>query len=56
MSAAIATLVAGSGGTLQPVDAAGRLLAGTGGVAVTPLTDMTLVPFPGVTLPHLHLG
>lgn len=56
VSAAIATLVAGSGGTLQPVDAAGRLLAGTGGVAVTPLTDMTLVPFPGVTLPHLHLG
>lgn len=56
VTAAIADLVAASGDTLLPVDAAERLLSGTGGVEVTPLTDMTLSPFPGVMLPHLHLG
>jgi len=56
VAAAIARLVAGSGETLLPVDAYHELVGGTGGVTVTPLTDMTLSPFPGVTLPHLHLG
>jgi subtilisin family serine protease len=56
VTAAIADLVAASGDALLPVDAAEQLLSGTGGVEVTPLTDMTLTPFPGVTLPHLHLG
>ena len=56
MTAEIANLVAAGGGALLPVDAAHQLLDGTGGVDVTPLTDMTLAPFPGVTLAHLHLG
>jgi hypothetical protein len=56
VAAAIARLVAESGGALRPVDAFETLLGGAGGVAVTPLTDMTLSAFPGVTLPHLHLG
>jgi hypothetical protein len=56
VAAAIAGLVAGSGETLLPVDAYHKLVGGTGGVTVSPLTDMTLSPFPGVTLPHLHLG
>jgi hypothetical protein len=56
VAAAIARLVAASGGTLLPVEAYQRLVSGGGGVAVTPMTDMTLTPFPGVTLPHLRLG
>jgi hypothetical protein len=56
VSAAIAALVAKSGGALLPVDAFQRLISGAGGVVVTPLTDTTLSGFPGVMLPHLHLG
>jgi hypothetical protein len=56
VSAAIAALVAESHGSLLPVAAFEQLLRGSGGVRVTPLTDTTLSPFPGVTLPHLHLG
>ena len=56
VTAAIARLVAESDETLLPVDAYHKLVSGTGGVTVTPLTDMTLWPFPGVKLPHLHLG
>jgi hypothetical protein len=57
VSAAIARLVAESaGGQLLPVDAFHDLLGGRGGVQVTQLTDSTLSPLPGVTLPHLHLG
>ena len=47
VTAAIASLVAAGGGALLPVDAAEALLSGTGGVAVTALTDMTLDPIPG---------
>jgi hypothetical protein len=56
VAAEIARLVAESGGTLLPVDAFARLVGGQTDVAVTPLTDMGLFPFPGVTLPNLHLG
>jgi subtilisin family serine protease len=56
VTAAIAELVAASGGALLPIEAGAQLLAGLGGVAATPLTDMTLWPFPGVPLTHLHLG
>jgi Subtilase family len=56
VSAEIARLVAESAGALLPVDAFQQLLSGAAGVEVTPLTDMTLSGFPGVTLPHLHLG
>jgi hypothetical protein len=56
VSAAIARLVAESDGTLLPIAAYELLLSGGGGVAVTPVTDVTLSPFPGVTLPHFHLG
>jgi hypothetical protein len=56
VSAAIARLVAAGGGAITPVEAYELLIAGAGGVTVTPLTDFTLSPFPGVTLPHLHLG
>jgi len=53
VSGAIARAVAENG--ITGVDAYELLISGGGGVAVTPLTDMTLTPFPGVTLPHLHL-
>jgi subtilisin family serine protease len=56
VSAAIARLVAQSDGALLPLEAYGLLVSGGGGVTVTPVTDVTLSPFPGVTLPHLHLG
>jgi hypothetical protein len=56
VAAAIARLVAASGGAMTPVEAFEQLVAGAGGVTVTPLTDVGLSPFPGVTLPHLHLG
>ena len=56
VAAAIARLVAESGNTLPPVQAYEMLISNAGGVPVTPMTDMTLSGFPGVTLPHLHLG
>jgi len=56
VSAEIARLVAASSGTLLPVDAFQLLVSGHTNVPVTPLTDMGLHPFPGVTLPNLHLG
>ena len=54
VSGAIAKVVAESG--VSGVEAYELLISGSAGVTVTPLTDMTLAPFPGVTLPHLHLG
>jgi hypothetical protein len=56
VSAAIAQAVAQSGGTVLPVNAFARLVAGTGGVPVTQVTDTTLGELPGVPLPQLHLG
>jgi subtilisin family serine protease len=38
-----------------PVQAWERLVSGAGGVTVTPMTDLSLTPFPGVTLPRLDL-
>ncbi len=56
VAAEIARLLVEAGGGLLPVEAYEQLVSGAGGVPVTPLTDMTLCPFPGVTLAHLHLG
>jgi thermitase len=56
VTAEIARIVADSDGATTPVDAAAILIGGVGGVTVTPMTDTLLFPFPGVTLPHLHLG
>jgi hypothetical protein len=56
VSAAIASVLVDTNEAILPVEAAELLLSGIGGVPVTPLTDFTLTPFPGVTLPHLHLG
>jgi subtilisin family serine protease len=56
VSAAIASLLVEIDEAILPVQAAELLLTGLAGVPVTPLTDFTLTPFPGVTLPHLHLG
>ena len=56
VSAAIAKRLVQRGFTDRPVDAFRQLRNGTGGVPMTPLTDMTLSGFPGVTLPNLHLG
>jgi hypothetical protein len=56
VSAEIARLVAASGRTLLPVDAFQQLVSGQTNVTVTRLTDMSQFPFPGVTLPNLHLG
>ena len=55
VSAAIGSLLVASDEAILPVQAAELLLTGLAGVPVTPLTDFTLTPFPGVTLPHLHL-
>ena len=56
VSAAIASLLVATDEAILPVQAAELLLTGLTGVRVTPVTDFTLTPFPGVTLPHLHLG
>ncbi|HEY5196496.1 MAG TPA: S8/S53 family peptidase [Solirubrobacteraceae bacterium] len=56
VTAEIARVVAQSGGSVLPVDAFAELVGGTGGVTVTPMTDTTLTPAAGVTLPHLNLG
>jgi hypothetical protein len=56
VSAAIACLIANSDEPLLPVQAWELLVSGATGVHVTTLTDSLLTPFPGVTLPHLHLG
>jgi len=56
VSAAIACLVAESGGSLLPVEASRLLLRGETGVPVTPLTDFTLSAPAGVTLPNLDVG
>ena len=56
VSAAIACLLAASDEAILPVQAWELLVSGSAGVDVTPLTDSFLTPFPGVTLPHLHLG
>jgi hypothetical protein len=56
VSAAIARVVADSGGGLLPIDAFAQLISGAAGVEVTPLTDVSLSGPAGVTLPHLHLG
>ncbi len=55
VTAAIARLVAQGAPHVLPVEAWERLVGGTGGVTVTPMTDVTLNPA-GVTLPHLSLG
>jgi hypothetical protein len=41
---------------ILPVQAWELLVSGATDVPVTPLTDTFLTPFPGITLPHLHLG
>ena len=56
VSAAIACLLAAGDEGILPVDAWELLVSGATGVHVTPLTDSFLTPFPGVTLPHLHLA
>ena len=56
VSAAIASLLVATDEAILPVEAAELLLSGLTRVLVTPLTDFTLAPFPGVTLPRLHLG
>jgi Subtilase family len=56
VSAAIACLLAASEEGILPTQAWDLLVSGATGVHVTPLTDTLLTPFPGVTLPHLHLG
>lgn len=56
VSAAIACLLAATEEEILPVQAWELLVTGATGVHVTPLTDTFLTPFPGVTLPHLHLG
>ena len=43
-------------GEILPMDAWELLVGGVTGVPVTPLTDSFLTPFPGVALPHVHLG
>jgi subtilisin family serine protease len=55
VSAAIASLLVASDEAILPVEAWERLVSGATDVPVTALTDLTLTPFPGVTLPYLHL-
>ena len=55
VSAAIARLFAERGGATPPLDAGSELIAGTGGVPVSSLTDATLSGAPGVSLPHLQI-
>jgi hypothetical protein len=54
VSAAIAQLVARTGNP-SPEDAGEELIAGTGGVPVSTLTDASLSGAPGVSLPHLQI-
>jgi hypothetical protein len=54
VSAAIAQLVASTGNP-SPEDAGEELIAGTGGVPVSTLTDASLSGPPGVSLPHLQI-
>jgi Subtilase family len=56
VSAAIACMLAHGDEAILPVEAWQLLVSGDTPVRVTPLTDLTLTPSPGVTLPHLHLG
>jgi subtilisin family serine protease len=59
VSAAIACQLAESlenNEEILPVQAWDLLVTGATGVQVSSLTDTFLTPFPGVTLPHLHLG
>ena len=55
VSAAIARLLSESDEAILPVEAWDLLVGGTAGVQVTPLTEFAWQPFPGVTLPNLHL-
>jgi hypothetical protein len=55
VSAAIARLFIERGGTTPPLDAGNELIAGTGGVPVSSLTDATLSGSPGVPLPYLQI-
>jgi Subtilase family len=55
VSAAIARLFAERDSATPPLDAGNELIAGTGGVAVSPVTDATLSGAPGVTLPYLQV-
>jgi Subtilase family len=56
VAAAIASVLAARDDLVLPVEAWELLVSGATDVPVTPLTDFTLTPFPGVALPHLHLG
>jgi hypothetical protein len=56
VSAAVAELLAASGGATSPTEAWDQLRSGAGHVPVRDLTDATLSGSPGVTLPYLQIG
>lgn len=56
VSAAIAKVWVENHGAVSPVAAFQMLVAGTGGVLVSSLTDATLTGSAGVALPYLYLG